>query len=159
MQISHWWNLLGFVQFSNLSINWHFIFHSHSTITQSHWPHFIDKETEAQRVELTCKGATHRVCVEGGGCQGVCLNPHSCPTLCNPMDCNLPGSSIHGIFQSKILKQIAISFSRGFSQPRDQTHVSFVSCLASYAQVPTEPPRKPSPTGLNANNISWHLLF
>ena len=48
----------------------------------------------------------------------------SCPTLWDPMDCNLPGSSIHGIFQARILDCIAISFSRGFSQPRDQTRVS-----------------------------------
>ena len=40
----------------------------------------------------------------------------SCLTLCNPMDCRLPGSSIHGIFQSRILEWVAISFSRGSSQ-------------------------------------------
>ena len=43
----------------------------------------------------------------------------SCPTLCDPMDCNLPGSSIHGIFQARILGWVAISFSRRSSQPRD----------------------------------------
>ena len=48
----------------------------------------------------------------------------SCPTLCNPMDCSLPGSSVHGIFQAIILEWVAISFSRGSSQPRDQTWVS-----------------------------------
>ena len=42
-----------------------------------------------------------------------------CPTLCNPMDCSLPGSSIHGIFQARILECIPISFSRRSSQPRD----------------------------------------
>ena len=50
----------------------------------------------------------------------------SCPTLCVPMDCSLPGSSVHGIFQAIILEWIAISFSRGSSQPRDQTRVSLV---------------------------------
>ena len=35
----------------------------------------------------------------------------SCPTLCNPMDCNLPGSSVHGIFQARILEWGAIAFS------------------------------------------------
>ena len=50
----------------------------------------------------------------------VCvLVSQSCPTLCNPMDCSLPGSSIHGILQARILEWIAISFSRGSSQPRD----------------------------------------
>ena len=36
----------------------------------------------------------------------------SCPTLCNPMDCSLPGSSVHGIFQARVLEWVAISFSR-----------------------------------------------
>ena len=48
----------------------------------------------------------------------------SCPTLCDPMDCSLPGSSVHGIFQARILEEVAISFSRGSSWPRDQTWVS-----------------------------------
>ena len=51
----------------------------------------------------------------------------SCPTLCNPMDCNLPGSSIHGIFQARVLEWVPISFSRGSSRPRDQTHVSHIA--------------------------------
>ena len=50
----------------------------------------------------------------------------SCPILCDSMDYSLGGSSIHGIFQARVLEWIAISFSRGFSQPRDQTWVSCV---------------------------------
>ena len=49
-----------------------------------------------------------------------------CQTLCDPMDCSLPGSSIHGIFQARILEWVAISSSRGSSQLRDQTHVSCI---------------------------------
>ena len=49
-----------------------------------------------------------------------------CPTLCDPMDCSLPGSSIHGIFQARVLEWVAISFSRGSSQPRDRTWVSLI---------------------------------
>ena len=41
------------------------------------------------------------------------------PTLCDPMDCSLPGSAAHGIFQARILEWAAISFSRGSSQLRD----------------------------------------
>ena len=41
----------------------------------------------------------------------------SCPTLCNPMDCGLPGSSVHGILQARILEWVAIPFSRGSSRP------------------------------------------
>ena len=48
----------------------------------------------------------------------------SCPTLCDPMDCSLPGSSVHRIFQARVLEWVAISFSRGSSQPRDRTQVS-----------------------------------
>ena len=45
--------------------------------------------------------------------------------LCNPKDCSLPGSSVHGIFQARILEWVAISFSRESFQPRDRTHVSY----------------------------------
>ena len=51
----------------------------------------------------------------------------SCPTLCHPVDCSPPGSSMHGILQAGILKWVAISFSRGSSRPRDRTQVS---CIA-----------------------------
>ena len=52
--------------------------------------------------------------------------PQSCQTLCDPMDCSLPGSSLHGILQARVLEWVAISFSRGSSQPRDQTRVSLI---------------------------------
>ena len=51
----------------------------------------------------------------------------SCPTLCDPIKCSLPGSSIHGIFQARVLEWVAISFSRGSSRPRDRTQVSHVA--------------------------------
>ena len=51
------------------------------------------------------------------------LVAQSYPTLCNPMDCSPPGSSVHEIFQAKILEWVAISFSRGSSQLRDRTRV------------------------------------
>ena len=51
----------------------------------------------------------------------------SCPTLCYPMDCSPPGSSIRGIHQARILEWVAISFSRGSSQPRDRTQVSHIA--------------------------------
>ena len=50
----------------------------------------------------------------------------SCPTLCDPMDCSLPGSSLHGILQTTVLEWVAISFSRGSSRPRDRTQVSWI---------------------------------
>ena len=45
----------------------------------------------------------------------------SCPTLCDPMDCGRQHSSVHGIFQARVLEWVAISFSRGSSQSRGQT--------------------------------------
>ena len=47
-----------------------------------------------------------------------------CPPLCDPMDCGPPGSSVHWILQARILEWVVISFSRGSSQPKDQTQVS-----------------------------------
>ena len=40
-----------------------------------------------------------------------------CPALCNPMDCNLPGSTVHGILQARLLEWVAVPSSRGSSQP------------------------------------------
>ena len=50
-----------------------------------------------------------------------CLVAKLCPTLCNPMDCSPPGASVHGMFQARTLGWVAISSSRGSSQPRDWT--------------------------------------
>ena len=60
-------------------------------------------------------------------CVCVCSVTQLCPNLYNPMDCSLPGSSVHGIFQARILKWVAISYSRGYSRPRDWTRVSCIS--------------------------------
>ena len=56
----------------------------------------------------------------------------SCLTLCIPMDCSLPGSSVHGILQARILEWVAVPSSRGSSRPRDQTCVSYVSCIGKW---------------------------
>ena len=63
-------------------------------------------------------------------CAVLCLVSQSCPTLCDPMYYSPPGSSVHGILQARILKWVAISYSRGSSWPRDQTCVSRGSCFA-----------------------------
>ena len=66
----------------------------------------------------------------------------SCPTLCDYMDCSLPGSSVHGIPQTRILEWVALPFSRRSSLPRNWTHVSYLLPwqAGSLAQVP---PGKP----------------
>ena len=53
-----------------------------------------------------------------------CEAAQLCVTLCDPTDCGLPRSAVHGIFQARILEWVAISFSKGSSQPRDQIRVS-----------------------------------
>ena len=67
------------------------------------------------------------------------LVTQSCPTLYNPIDCSLPGSSIHVVLQARTLEWITIPFPRGSSQPRDQIQVS---CKAG-TLFNTEPPGKP----------------
>ena len=97
----------------------------------------------------------------------------SCPTLCNPLDCSRPGSSVHGIFQARILEWGAIFFSRRSSPPRDRTRVSHVSCTgrqiiyhwATWEALfphplifPMNPPEDSDASGMNSppqQNISW----
>ena len=60
----------------------------------------------------------------------MCVNAkllQLCLNLCNPMECNPPDSSVHGIIQERVLEWVAISFSRGSSQSRDQNQVSHVA--------------------------------
>ena len=54
---------------------------------------------------------------------------HSRPTLCNPVDCSPPGSSVHGILQTRILEWVAMPSSRGFAWCRDRAHVTYFSCI------------------------------
>ena len=70
------------------------------------------------------------VCV----CVCVCVRVYvqSCLTLCDPMDCSSPVSSAHGISEAGTLEWVAISFSRGSSQPRDQTRVSYISRIGRW---------------------------
>ena len=71
----------------------------------------------------------------------------SCPTLCNPMDCSLPGSSVHGIFQARILEWVAISFSIK----------SLRWVLVKYDWGPHE---KGKTVYVDPNNIwNWHVYF
>ena len=62
----------------------------------------------------------------------VCSVTHSCLTLCSPMVCSPPGSSVHGILQARILEWVAMPFSRGSSWPRGQAHTSCIGTQVSY---------------------------
>ena len=57
----------------------------------------------------------------------MCLVAQLCPTLCDPINCSLPGSSVHGIFQARILEWVAIPLPKRSSQHRDWTQVSCIT--------------------------------
>ena len=78
-----------------------------------------------------------------------CLVTQLCLTLCNPMDCIPAGSSVHGMSMARILEWVAISSSRGSSQPRDQTHVS---CVLHWwvGSLPLASPGKPELSAMYA---------
>ena len=67
----------------------------------------------------------------------------SCLTLCDSMDCSLPGSAVHGILQARVLERVAMPSSRGSSQLRDQRHISYSSCIAGrfFTAEPVENPQ------------------
>ena len=74
------------------------------------------------------------------GCPNVkVIVTQSCLTLCNPMDCSLPVSSVHGILQARILEWVSMSFSRGSSQRRDRTGVSCLEGWSLYHLTPGKP--------------------
>jgi len=73
----------------------------------------------------------------------VVLVSKVCLTLCDPMECNLQGSSVHGISQARILEAAYISFSMESFQPRDRTHVSYMSLAVAGKFFTTEPLGKP----------------
>ena len=72
----------------------------------------------------------------------MCVLSHSCLTLCDPMDCNLPGPSVHGIFQAGILKWVAISFSWDLPDPGIEP-VSLECPALQVDSLPLTPPGKP----------------
>ena len=88
-------------------------------------------------------------------CALLCLVSQSCLTLCDPMDGSPPGSSVHGILQARILEWIAISFSRGSSQPRDRTR----SPAFQVDSLPSEPPGKSKNTGMGSLSLLQGILL
>ena len=76
--------------------------------------------------------------INGIGFHWICqfmlfmLSHQLCPPLCDPMDCGLAGSSVHGILQARIMEWVVISSSRGSSWTRDQTRVSYILCFGRW---------------------------
>ena len=92
--------------------------------------------------------------MHGDSNAGVCLAAQCCPTLCTPMNCCPPGSSLHVIFQARILEWAAVSYCRGSSQPRDRTRLL---CLLD--QQADSPPLSHlrSPTLVTCVERTWVL--
>ena len=91
-----------------------------------HYPHLTDEGGEAQPGLRTTQTVLLAVGHDLATRQPQPPGPGESPSRvrCVPMDCGPPGSSIHGLFQARVLEWVAISFSRAFSWPRDQTQVS-----------------------------------
>ena len=88
---------------------------------------------------------------ERNGC--FCLVAKSCLTVCDPMDCSLPVSSVHGISQARILECVAISFSRGSSCPR----IEPASPVLAGGFFATEPSWKPNNESINLLEFWIHI--
>ena len=100
--------------------------HTHTHISPPPWaslllqppPSLLSGSSQSFRLSSLCYTSTSLFCAQ---------SLQSRLMVCDPIDSSPPGFSVHGIFQARILEWVAISFSRGSSQPRDQTHVS---CIA-----------------------------
>ena len=71
-------------------------------------------------------------------CTVASLMSKSCQSI------GLPGSSVHGVLQARVLEWVTMPSSRRFSWPRDWTHVSYVPCIGRWVVYPLAPPRKPN---------------
>ena len=100
-----------------------------------------------------------KVCTFRGCC---CLVARSHLTLCDPSDLGLPGSSVHGISQARILEEVAISFSRESSRPKNETHVSCTAAEFFTAEPPGKPQKAASSSlfqPLKKHNMKSESLY
>ena len=93
------------------------------------------------RFHVSCTGK--RILYQWATLSMLYLVARSCPTLCDPVDCSPPGSSVHGIFPARLLEWVAMPSFRGSSQPRDQTFVSHIYLHWQADSSPRAPPAKP----------------
>ena len=96
---------------------------------------------DGSKLDATCNLVFLTHCIV---CECACSVAQACPSLCSPMDCNLPGSSINGIFQARVLEWVAISFSRGSSRSIQGSNLPLL-CLLHWQvdSLPLAPPGKP----------------
>ena len=93
----------------------------------------IPESTKHQNSNLWCFGNNylHGIYVVLGILSALAFSRWVCVWLsCDPMDCSLPDSSVHGILQARILEWVAMPSSRGYSPPRNRTRISFIFCIA-----------------------------
>ena len=115
----------------------------------SRLPHNTEQSSLCYKVGPCCLSVLNTAVCTCPSPQKLLL-PQLCPTLGDPMDCNPPGSSVHGILQARILEWLAIPFPGGFSWPRDWTRVSYISgrfltVLATRVSIPNSLTITPHP--------------
>ena len=88
------------------------------------------------------------------------VSAQSCRILCNPISCGPPGSPVHGILQARILEWVAISSSRGSSQPRDQTHIACIGRRILSHCTTWEPwGRANLETNMEQGKVTYHVIL
>ena len=126
---SQYWGWLSFCSFSTPAI---FMCPYRSTLTLLF---FLDVKLNGSHPRLLSPLTSVCACVH------VCSHTHSvtqlCLTLCNSMNCSLPDSSVHGIFQARILEWVSSSYARVSTWSRDQTCISCISCTGRWTTTAT----------------------
>ena len=108
------------------------------------------------RTETRC--CCHRPQIESTLCS-CCLVTKLCPTIYDPMDWSPPGSSVHRIFQARILEWVAISYSRGSFQTKDQTHISCVSAGGFFILLSHQGRTNVTPYLIHLFHLSLSVLY
>ena len=97
------------------------------------------------------------MCVYVCVCVRACACAQSCLTLCNPMDCNPPGSCVHGTFQARILEWVGHFLLQGIFPPRDRTHVSCIFDITNKQPNMQFNTRKPNPIKKSEEDLNRHF--
>ena len=117
-------------------LNWIEMLSRHEALINTrHYYHFSEKPCKVGHNPILY---VKKISQKGLSAQSFQL----CPTLSNPVDCSPPGSSVHGILQARKLEWVAMPFSRGSSQPRYQTQVSYIYLSWQVGSLPLVPPGK-----------------
>ena len=118
-------------------------------IVQEDWASMWTLRSAILTIEMMLRlGPTERIClsfwIPSVKWSKVCvLVPQSCLTLCNPMECSLPGSSVHGILWARVLEWVAgHSLLQRICLPRDQTRSPTLQAVSLLSELPGMPPRQ-----------------